>query len=159
MHIEPAQRLCHLPLVMDTLRRTGVVDVVDFAIKQHDLSEVSTGECLMVILAGVYVGAHSLWRIRDRLEPYDMCTVMQDPTFNLNRFTEERLAKALDDLYAFGLDKLMTSIALRAIDQFRVDTKFLHFDTTSLSNRFTKISPARAMAVMLICSNQRSRCS
>jgi transposase len=62
-----------------------------------------------------------------------MATVMQDATFDLERFPEERLAKALDDLYAFGLDKLMTGVALRAIEQFRLDTSFLHFDTTSLT--------------------------
>lgn len=77
--------------------------------------------------------ADSLWRLRERLEPYDMATVMRDATFDLERFPEERLAKALDDLYRFGLDKLMTGVALRAIEQFRLDTQFLHFDTTSLT--------------------------
>jgi transposase len=62
-----------------------------------------------------------------------MATIMQDATFDLERFPEERLAKALDDLYAFGLEKLMTSVALNAIEQYRLDTSFLHFDTTSLT--------------------------
>jgi len=86
-----------------------------------------------VILAGVFVGAHSLWRIRERLDPYDMVTIMQDPTFDLNRFPEERLAKALDDLYIFGLDRLMSGVALETIRQYGLDTSFLHFDTTTLS--------------------------
>jgi transposase len=133
MKIEIPQRLCHLPLVMDVLRRCKVLEVIDKAIPQHALSEVSTGECVAVILCGVYVGAHSLWRIRERLAPYDMVTVMQDPTFDLERFPEERLAKALDDLYEFNLDKLMTGLALEAIRQYSLDTSFLHFDTTTLS--------------------------
>lgn len=133
MDFEIPQRLCHLPLVMDVLRRSKVLDIIDHAIPQHDLSEVSTGECVAVILAGVFVGAHSLWRIRERLDPYDMVTIMQDPTFDLNRFPEERLAKALDDLYDFGLDRLMSAVALEAIRQYGLDTKFLHFDTTTLS--------------------------
>jgi transposase len=133
MHIATPQRLCHLPLVMDVLRRSKVLDIIDAAIPQHRLSEVSTGECVAVILCGVYVGAHSLWRIRERLAPYDMATVMQDPTFDLERFPEERLAKALDDLYEFGLDKLMSGLALEVIRQYGLDTRFLHFDTTTLS--------------------------
>ncbi len=72
MKIEVPRRLCHLPLVMDVLRRSKVLEVIDHAIGQHPLSAVSTGECVGVILAGVFVGAHSLWRIRDRLAPYDM---------------------------------------------------------------------------------------
>ena len=93
MKIEIPQRLCHLPLMMDVLRRSRVLEVIDQAIGQHHLSVVSTGECVAVILAGVFVGAHSLWRIRERLAPYDLATVMQDPDFDLGRFTEERLAK------------------------------------------------------------------
>lgn len=133
MDFEIPQRLCHLPLVMDVLRRSKVLDIIDHAIPQHELSEVSTGECVAVILAGVFVGAHSLWRIRERLDPYDMVTIMQDPTFDLNRFPEERLAKALDDLYEFGLDRLMSGVALEAIRQYGLDTSFLHFDTTTLT--------------------------
>ncbi len=133
MRIEVPQRLCHLPLVMDVLRRSRVLESIDHAIGQHALSEVSTGECVAVILAGVFVGAHSLWRIRERLAPYDMVTIMQDPSFDLSRFPEERLAKALDDLHRFGLDRLMSGLALEAIRQYELDTRFLHFDTTSLS--------------------------
>lgn len=133
MHIEIPQRLCHLPLVMDVLRRSRVLDIIDEAIPQHPLSEVSTGECLAVILCGVFVGAHSLWRLRERLSPYDMATIMQDETFELERFPEERLAKALDDLHARGLDTLMSGLALEVIRTYAIDTSFLHFDTTSLS--------------------------
>ena len=133
MRIEVPQRLCHLPLVMDVLRRSQVLETIDHAIGQHVLSDVSTGECVAVILAGVFVGAHSLWRIRDRLAPYDMATIMQDPGFDLSRFPEERLAKALDDLHRFGLDRLMSGLALEVIRQHALDTHFLHFDTTTLS--------------------------
>ena len=133
MQIEIPQRLCHLPLVMDVLRRSRVLETIDHAIGQHALSEVSTGECVAVILAGVFVGAHSLWRIRDRLAPYDMATIMQDPGFDLSRYPEERLAKALDDLHLFGLDRLMSGLALEVIRQHALDTRFLHFDTTTLS--------------------------
>jgi transposase len=133
MDIEIPQRLCHLPLLMDVLRRCKILEVIDAAIPQHSLSEVSTGECVAVLLCGVYVGAHSLWRIRERLAPYDMVTIMQDPTFDLERFPEERLAKALDDLHRRGLDTLMSGFALETIRQFSLDTSFLHFDTTSLS--------------------------
>ena len=43
------------------------------------------------------------------------------------------MAKALDDLYEFGVDRLMTGVALEAVRQYGLDTRFLHFDTTTLS--------------------------
>ena len=76
MKIEFPQHLCHLTLLMDVLRRSRVLEVIDQAIGQHRLSVVSTGESVAVILAGVFVGAHSLWRIRGRLAPYDLATVV-----------------------------------------------------------------------------------
>jgi len=126
-------RLAHLPLVMDVYRRCGLADTIDNAIGQDPRSAVSTAECVGVILCGVYGGAHGLWRLRERLAHFDMPTIMQDRHFDLQRFPEERLAKALDDLFDFSLDKLMTGVALEAIRQFRLDTSWLHFDTTSLS--------------------------
>jgi len=127
------QRLCHLPLVMDVLRRTGLLSIIDQAICEDRRSKVSTSDCVSVILCSVFLGHHDLWRMSDRLGPYDMATIMRDPGFLLAEYPEERLAKALDDLYRVGLEKLMTAVALQAIEQFRIGTDFLHFDTTSLS--------------------------
>ena len=127
------RRLCHLPLVMDVLRRTGLLNIIDHAVRDDRRSKVSTSECVSVILCSVFLGHHDLWRMSDRLGPYDMATIMRDPGFLLAEFPEERLAKALDDLYRAGLDTLMTGLALQAIEQFRIGTDFLHFDTTSLS--------------------------
>lgn len=125
-------RLAHLPLVMDVLRRTGLLNFLDATIREDPRSKVSTSECVSVLLCGIMVGHHDLWRMADRLTPYDMATVMQDPGFLLSEFPEERLAKALDDLYDANLDKLMTHVALECVRQFRIGTDFLHFDTTSL---------------------------
>ena len=127
------QRLCHLPLVMDVLRRTGLIEIIDRSFQDDRRSKVSTSECVSVILCAVFLGHHDLWRMSDRLGPYDMATLMRDSGFRVEEFPEERLAKALDDLYGVGLDKLMTALALQSVEQFRIGTDFLHFDTTSLS--------------------------
>jgi len=131
--IETPLRLGHLPLVMDVFRRSGMAAIIDHAIGQDPRSKVSTSECVAVILCGVYSGSHSLWRLRDRLEHYDMKAVMQDATFDLNDFPEERLGKALDDLFRFDIDKLMTGISVELIRAFDLDMEFVHFDTTTLS--------------------------
>jgi transposase len=125
-------RLCHLPLVMDVLRRIGLPDVLDHTLRDDPRSKVSTSECVSVMLCGVFAGHHDLWRMSERLAPYDMATVMRDANFPLAAFTEERLAKMLDDLYPH-IDRLMTAMALQTVEQFRLGTDFLHFDTTSLS--------------------------
>jgi transposase len=127
------KRLGHLPILMDFLRRSQLFEIIDKAICDDRRSKVSTSECVAVLLCSVFSGAHDLWRVREHLSLYDMKTVMRDPEFNLDEFPEERLAKALDDLYAANLDKLMTAISIQVIEQFNLNTEFLGFDTTSLS--------------------------
>ena len=92
------RRLAHLPIIMDILRRTKVLDVIDQAVRDDQRSKVSTSDCVAVMLCSVFAGAHDLWRVRERLERFDMPTVMQDAGFAIAEFPEERLAKALDDL-------------------------------------------------------------
>jgi len=126
-------RLGHLPVLMEFLRKSKLFEIIDKAIPRDSQSKVSTSQCIAVILCSVYAGAHDLWRVRERMARYDMKTIMRDPQFDINDFPEERLAKAFDDLHKFNLDKLMTSIAIQVIEQFKISLDFVGFDTTSIS--------------------------
>ncbi len=61
------RRLGHLPLVMDVLRRTGLLDVIDHSLRDDPRCRVSTSECVSVMLCGVFVGNHDLWRMSEVL--------------------------------------------------------------------------------------------
>jgi len=55
VEIFTALRLAHLPAVMDVLRRTGALDVIDHAVREDPRSKVSTSECVAVIMCGVFL--------------------------------------------------------------------------------------------------------
>lgn len=126
-------RLGHLPILMAYVRKMLVIEIIDEACPVDGRSMVSHGHCVAVILCGVFVGVHSLWRVAERLRAYDMATVMQDPDFNLDHFHDDRLGAALDALFLGGLDGLMTRLAVGVIDHFSLKTKYLRFDTTAFS--------------------------
>jgi transposase len=126
-------RLGHLPILMAYLRKMRVIEIIDEACPVDGRSLVSHGQCVAVILCGVFVGVHSLWRVAERLRPFDMVTIMQDPKFNLNFFHDDRLGAALDALYWAGLDGLMTRLAVGIIDHFSIKTQYLRFDTTAFA--------------------------
>jgi transposase len=126
------KRLGYLPLVVDVLRRTGLLDIIDQAVPKHPRSKVATSDCVAVMMCAIYSGHHDLWRMSDRLAQFDMPTIMQCADFDLSAFTEERLAKSLDQLYLKNPDMLMTTLAVQAISRFDLNTDFLNFDTTSL---------------------------
>lgn len=126
-------RLGHLPILMDILRRSKVLEVIDKSVADDRRCKVSTSECVAVMLCAVFSGGHDLWRVREKLERFDMKTVMQDHGFDIQEFPEERMAKALDDLWTADVDRITTAIALQIIESWELRTDFLHFDTTSLS--------------------------
>lgn len=126
------KRLGYLPLVIDVLRRTGILAIIDRVAPKHPRSKVSPSDCVAVMMCAIYSGHHDLWRMSDRLAQFDMATIMGKPDFDLSAFTEETLAKSLDRLFAENLDMLMTSMAVQAIPAFDLQTDFLNFDTTSL---------------------------
>lgn len=126
-------RLGHLPILMAYVRKMRVIELIDEACPVDGRSKVSHGHCVAVILCGVFVGVHSLWRVAERLRSYDMATVMQDPEFDLHHFHDDRLGAALDALYLGGLDALMTRLAVGVIDHFSLTTKYLRFDTTAFA--------------------------
>src|SRR5580698_6037716 len=114
--LSPPKRLFHLPVVMDVIRRMKLIGIIDKVVKEDPRSIVSTGDCIGVMLCAIFSGAHDLYRVRERLDRYDMKTIMRNPKFDIERFPEERLAKALDDIWHAGPDKLITSIAVQLIE-------------------------------------------
>ena len=126
-------RLGHLPILMAYLRRMRVIEIIDKACPVDGRSRVSHGQCVAVVLCGVFVGVHALWRVAERLRPFDMATIMQDPDFDLNHFHDDRLGAALDAMYLAGLDGMMSRLALGVIDHFSIETRYLRFDTTAFA--------------------------
>ena len=131
VQIDPL-RLGHLPLVMDVFKRLNLVGIIDQAAPVHGTKKASSSSCVAVLMCGIFVGAHTLWRIRERLKPYDMRTIMQDPQFDLQIYNDERLSEVLDALHLAGLDGIMTQVAIEVIKQFHVSTQYISFDTTSV---------------------------
>ncbi len=131
--LDPPRRLGHLPLVMDTLRRSRIVEIIDEACGVDKRQKVSHGECVAMIIAGVFAGEHGMWRLEDRLDVFDMATVMRDPGIDLREYHDVRLGRALDAIYDAGPDRIHSALALHAIDAWKLDRSYLHVDTTTLS--------------------------
>lgn len=158
-------RLAHLPILMDIIRRSKVLEVIDTAVADDRRSKVSTSECVAVMLCAIFTGSHDLWRTREKLARFDMKTVMQDAGFDIQEFPEERLAKACDDLWTADVNRITTAIALQMIEAWELCTDFLHFDTTSLSfygayekedfTSFTEAMPPAPRVVQGYSKNRR----
>ena len=96
---------CELwPWILVAIVEIPAVHIIDKAIVDDRRCKVSTSECVAVIMCGVFLGHHDLWRMADRLSPYDMATIMGGIEFNFGslgpQWTLRALTTAAEDLAA-----------------------------------------------------------
>lgn len=133
LKLHAPKRLAHLPIIADVLRTTGIIDVIDRLCGGDPRMKVSHGECLMFVLLGVFAGEHGLWRLGERLDPFDLDTILQRPGVDLAEFHDVRLGRMCDAIYHAGPERLMSELSLGVIRAIELDLRVLNFDTTSLS--------------------------
>jgi len=131
--LHPPKRLGHLPIIADLLRTTGIIDLIDRVCGSDPRMKVSHGECLAFVLLGVFAGEHGLWRLGERLDPFDLDTILQISDVDPAEFHDVRLGRMLDAIYDGGPERLMSEFSLQVIRAIELDLKVLNFDTTSLS--------------------------
>jgi transposase len=131
--LHPPKRVGHLPLIMDTLRRTGILNAIDSICGVDARMKVTHSDCVAFVLLGVFAGEHGLWRLSQRLDPFDLTTIMDDAGLDTKEFYDVRLGRMLDAIYDAGPDRLYSAIALPLIESESLGLETLHLDPTSLS--------------------------
>jgi len=114
--LHPPKRVGHLPLIMDTLRRTGILNAIDSICGVDARMKVTHSDCVAFVLLGVFAGEHGLWRLSQRLDPFDLTTIMDDAGLDTKEFYDVRLGRMLDAIYDAGPDRLYSAIALPLIE-------------------------------------------
>ena len=127
------KRLGHLGVIADLIDTTGLVGMIDSICGADSRMKVSHGECLKFVILAVFAGEHGLWRLSERMEPFDMATLMGDPGISLDAFYDVRFGRMLDAIWDTGTDRLHSSVSLSMIQSAQLDTSIARFDTTSLT--------------------------
>ena len=129
--IMDVKRLDHLPLVGALLRELAVKDTLDALIPPHERHEVTVGECIEALVLTILTGEHALSRVADTLAGYDLEVIFQRP-MEAAHFHDNRVGRALDALWATGLDCMYGMAISQAINRYALDLARLHTDATSL---------------------------
>lgn len=133
--IPTSKQLDHLPVIAHALRRLGLRQLVDELVPKDPRSKVSAGECVEVLVTTILLGRHTLYRVADYLAPYDLQVAFGfGEAVEPRHFNDERLAKALDDLFqAGGVPKVYTAAMLAAIREYDLSLGRIHADLTTVS--------------------------
>ncbi len=124
-------RLDHLPIIGHAMRKLGVRKLVNDLVQDDVRCGVSTGECIEAMLVSILKGGHTLYDLAGRLLPYDLEVAFGWESEALS-FNDQRLAKALDDLFKAGPAELYAACLDSSLRNYELDLSTLHFDTTSV---------------------------
>jgi transposase len=130
--VQQVYPIAHLPLVLGVLRRLEVATVIDHLIPPHPAHELATGRGVEALVLAILDGHHALYKVGQRLEERGMLAMLQ-PGLTRASLHDDRLGHILDALFAAHLNKVLSAIALKALEVYAIPTPGLHQDTTTIA--------------------------
>ena len=107
-------------------------DAYRFPHSAHPDQVVSAGRAVEALALSILDGHHALYKVGRRLDERGMLPLLQ-PGLAPQSLHDSRLGQTLDAVYDANLHTVFSAISLRAFDIYRVDTPWLHQDTTTIS--------------------------
>lgn len=138
--------LDHLGLVAGMCDQLGIVELIDQLMPQRrDQQHLSNGQCVKaLILNGLGFYERRLYLVSDFFQDKPLDVLLR-PDISPEMLNDDRLGRCLDDLHAFGVSTLYSSLAAQACQVLGLDqqARYAHLDTTSfhLDGRFNSDTP------------------
>lgn len=127
------QNLDHLGIVAGIIDEIGLVEQVDELLGTHPQEVITLGQVLKaMILNGLGFLSAPLYLFSQFFEGKATEHLLGEG-IAAHHLNDDRLGRALDQFYTYGVTKLFTTLALGAARQFGVETERVHLDSSSMS--------------------------
>jgi transposase len=127
------QDLDHLGIVAGIVDEIGLVEQVDELLGRHSQEVVSLGQVLKaMILNGLGFFSAPLYLFSQFFEG-KATEHLLGAGITAEHLNDDRLGRALDHFYDYGVTKLFTTLALQAARKFEVEMKRVHLDGSSMA--------------------------
>jgi len=130
--VQQIDPVAHVPLVLGVLRRLEVATVIDRLIPPHPAHALATGRGVEALVLAILDGHHALYKVGQRLEERGMVALLQ-PGLTRASLHDYRLGHILDALCAANLNKVFSTLALKALAVYAIPTPWRHQDTTTIT--------------------------
>lgn len=130
--VQQIRPVAHWPLVLGVLRRLEVATVIDSLIAPHPAHVLSAGRGVEALVRAILDGQHALYKGGQRLEERGLLELLQPGLSRASRH-DYRLGHILDALFAAHLNKVLSAIALKALEVSTLPTPWLHQETTTIA--------------------------
>ena len=123
-------RADHLPIIAAYCRRINLIEIINRVVPTE--MDVSVGTIIQGMVLDTLSGRSPLYRLADFFKHQDTELLLGkevDPT----AFNDTTVARAMDAVFDVGAEKVFSAVAFKASCGFSLDTKHVHFDTTSVN--------------------------
>lgn len=128
-----SQVLGGLPIINAVTDRLGLPALLAAALPDGDARvKVSAAAAIRLVVTNLVLGREPLYGLGEWAARYD--PALLDLTGSeVSALNDDRVGRALEALFDADRASLLTAVVLRAISEFRIDTRQLHNDSTSIS--------------------------
>jgi transposase len=127
------QNLDHLGIVAGMLDEIGLVEQVDELLGIYPQEKVTLGQILKaMILNGLGFISAPLYLFSQFFEGKAIEHLLGEG-IEARHLNDDRLGRALDRFYKYGVTQLFTTVSLKAAAKFGVETQRVHLDSSSMS--------------------------
>jgi transposase len=127
------QDVDHLGIVAGIVDEIGLVEQVDELLGRHSQEVVSLGQVLKaMILNGLGFLSAPLYLFSQFFEG-KATEHLLGAGISAEHLNDDRLGRALDHFYDYGVTQLFTTLVLQAARKFEVETQQVHLDGSSMS--------------------------
>lgn len=121
-------KVAALPIVANFLRKIGVTALVDQKIPSPQ--NISSGQVVAGMVMDTLSGRSPLYKLHEFFIGQDTQLLFGEE-LSPTDFNDNNTGKVLDNIHAYGPSKLFSQVAFQACHHQHLDTRFLHYDTTS----------------------------
>jgi transposase len=127
------KNLDHLGIVAGIIDEIGLVEQVNELLGTQKQEVITPGQVLKaMILNGLGFVSAPLYLFSQFFEGKAIEHLLGEG-IEAKQLNDDRLGRALDDYYRYGVTKLFTTVALSAAKKFGVETQRVHLDSSSLA--------------------------
>jgi transposase len=124
--------VAHLPWLLGVLRRLEVATVIDRLLPPHPAHVLSWGRGVAALVLAILDGDHALYKVGKRLAERGMLDLLQSGRTRPS-LHDDRLGHILEALCAAHLTKVLSAIAVKALEVYAIPTPWLPQDTTTMA--------------------------
>ena len=123
----------HLGIVAALCDEIGIVETIDGLIAPDKRSKLTVGECTkLMVINGLGFTSRPLY-LEAQFYSSKPIERFLGRSLAVEEITNDVLGRGLDRLFEANCEGIFSHIASRAIDRFKVDTRFRSLDTTSMN--------------------------